>query len=235
MYTCIRFYGRLCLAMMHAQKGGVRLGDPAIRIALVDHLKEISKTRLVLHEVPLRGSRTIADVLVVDKYLSAYEIKSEKDNLSRFDRQQVQYERTCDFMTLVGTRVDYLTVIPSHWGFLMASFADGRVIFDVVRKASRNHAASANETLFMLRGSELRTLLRTNGFARLSSLSKESLVNSVVANFGECQARAAAITILLTRRSWTCRQLGLQSEAERLRFAFGQPRPLLDLISPRLL
>ena len=59
-----------------------------IREELVEWLRaQESVEPLVIREVPLLDRRTIADVLVIGDELSAFEIKSDRDNMSRLFQQ----------------------------------------------------------------------------------------------------------------------------------------------------
>ena len=188
----------------------------------------------MLNEVPLREALAIADVLIVSDALSAYEIKSDFDTLRRFERQRRYYERTCDYMTLVTTKPAHLDVVPSAWGVLLAEAQPQCVSFRVLRRALQNQLIIPGEVLFMLRSSELRTLLRANGFDRLGRYSKAELIECIWHSLGERQSRKLAIAMLRSRRSWSCRQLGIQSESDRIRYALSRPIPDLDVRSGRL-
>jgi hypothetical protein len=71
-------------------------GDPEIRRALLAYLSSRTPTPVpaVIEELGLCQGQVRADVVVVGNVLYAYEIKSDRDNLSRLARQAEIYGQT---------------------------------------------------------------------------------------------------------------------------------------------
>jgi hypothetical protein len=120
--------------------------DPAIRAAIVAHLRATDPSAVVLHEVPIRYARGDydagrADVLTVSDVVSGYEIKSDADSFARLPKQVIAYEALCDFCTIVvGPKhlAHARAALPTSWGIVVAEAADRGVFLRRERLATRN-------------------------------------------------------------------------------------------------
>jgi hypothetical protein len=211
-----------------------RLDDPRIRNALVPALRTRHSGALVLHEMPLRNTQAIIDVVAIDEALHAYEIKSDLDSLRRLKRQATYYDRTFDDVTLVTTRPMHAQVIPDHWGLASVRVGTTSIEIDWIREAKQNQTARSEDLLYILRASELNRILRANGQSRVSALSKAQLVRGVIGLLGEEGSRIIGTEVLRLRRSWSERQLGVEDEGARLQHALSQAVPRLSILSQTL-
>jgi hypothetical protein len=211
-----------------------RLDDPRIRNALVPALRARHPGALVLHEMPLRNTQAIIDLVAIDEALHAYEIKSDRDSLRRLKRQATYYDRAFDDVTLVTTRPMHAQVIPDHWGLVDVRIGGAAIEIEWLREPKSNHRARSEDLLYILRASELHRILRANGQTRVSGLSKAELVCRVVDLLGEHESRALGTEVLRLRRSWSARQLGVADEDARLDHALSQAVPRLSVLSQTL-
>ena len=124
----------------------IPLGDLTIRSALrskllADHAKE-GDTAL-MEELGLCRGRVRVDLALVNGHLNGYEIKSDRDTLTRLETQAEIYMKVFDRLTIVvgskhlssiGTR------LPEWWGILQAiQGGDGRLVrFRNVRRPKLN-------------------------------------------------------------------------------------------------
>ena len=121
------------------------LDDLTIRSALrskllADHAEE--EDTALMEELGLCRGRVRVDLALVNGRLHGYEIKSDRDTLTRLETQAEIYMKVFDHLTIVvgskhlssiGTR------LPECWGILQAiQGGDGRVRFRNVRRPKLN-------------------------------------------------------------------------------------------------
>lgn len=131
------------------------LNDPDIRDILKKYLtRRPIKPQAILDELHVHRGNAIADVVAVYKEPHCYEIKGDNDCISRIDRQGYFYDLTFNKITLVTTikhKANAVKKAPSHWGILIVSMNDGKVILKHERKAKYNpfsNKAIAIQTLW---------------------------------------------------------------------------------------
>ena len=117
--------------------------DVDIRAALVDNLRDLYSGDKIVNEMGLCLGATRVDVAVINGSLHGYEIKSDRDTLTRLPTQVALYNRVLDFSTVVcGPR--YVTkirdVVPEWWGITEVRAADGIVTLRSRRKPRRNRS-----------------------------------------------------------------------------------------------
>lgn len=131
---------RARLAVAHA-------GEDAV---IVDELK-----------VARGGSRM--DVTVINGRIEGYEIKSDKDTLTRLSRQAEMFGRVADRMTLVvGDRLrdEAKLIVPDWWSILSASIGkDGQPSLEVVRRGRLNKSQDKKALVETLERDEVLSLL----------------------------------------------------------------------------
>ncbi len=156
----------------------MRLRDTDIRHALDHHLRRQHRcdpTTLIRHELGLcAGSRRV-DVGVLNGEIAGYEIKSDEDTLVRLAGQVDAYSRVLDRAILVTTAryKDKVTeYLPTWWGIMTASVADGAILLEGEREAKRNGALDPFAVAQLLWREEALTELRTRGLGR--GLSKKA-------------------------------------------------------------
>jgi len=102
----------------------VILSDKEIREALKNHLlKKSAPPQILVDELSVHNGNAIADLVAFnDEYAHCFEIKSDKDTLSRLSRQVAFYDFTFKKNTLVTTE-KYISkaelIIPEYWGILL--------------------------------------------------------------------------------------------------------------------
>ncbi len=119
--------------------------DTIIREVLIAKLRETHahdpKVRII-PELGVRHGAARVDVAVVNGVLHGYEIKSDRDTLTRLPEQVVAYNSVFDEVTLVVGKshlYEALHMVPDWWGIVIAKVdADGAVIFNTLRGAAKN-------------------------------------------------------------------------------------------------
>ena len=166
-----------------------RLDERSIRNALLTRLRTGPKNLIryrgnwilpVLHEEIgiLQGAGRL-DVLKVTDRIHGYEIKSEKDNLTRLGQQARLYGQVTEHMSLVTARVHHqsaLELIPNWWEVIVATIVDGRVQLKQRRPPGRNRNQDPRALVEFLWLEEARHFLRERGrFRRLAGKPRRML------------------------------------------------------------
>lgn len=142
--------------------------DPAIRAALVAHLRATDPSAVVLHEVPLRWHSVRADIVSVSDDLRGFEIKSDADSFARLQQQIKGYDSVFDFSTIVvgAHRVAKArAALPTTWGILVAEPSAAGVILILERLATRNTSLDPVALVRQLWRPDLVALRRSVGLA----------------------------------------------------------------------
>jgi hypothetical protein len=88
------------------------------------HVKRYPKSRL-LNEVRINNGLAIADLVSVGINTShCYEIKSDKDKISRIIEQSKSYDLVFNKISLITTSTHYkkaINIIPPYWGIIIVS------------------------------------------------------------------------------------------------------------------
>lgn len=212
--------------------------DPQIRRALIAGRRGDCPGEFILREMQIGGFRCYIDVAGLGEDLRGYEIKSDADSLRRLRRQVAQYDRVCDFSTIVTTlkhRAHAEASVPEHWGIIVAQEGPHGTVLRELRSAQRNDRRCTVRLLEMLTRTELVAALKANGFGPpTSTLRKIAAVDAAYAFFGEADAKRLALTVLRTRKTWTCRQLGVESDSERIAHALRQANPFICLTTNQM-
>ncbi len=148
------------------------LGDAEIRSALRAHLEEhctgCPETRFI-EELGLCRGQVRIDLAALNGVLHGYEIKSDRDRLSRLTVQVNFYCRVLDRATIVvGQRHlhDALDLVPPWWGVLHVYGASEKVRFDTVRWPGDNPEKDPRALVELLWRDDALALLEARDVAR---------------------------------------------------------------------
>jgi hypothetical protein len=120
--------------------------DRSIRTHLRWRLeRSVSRQRdaLVVEELSVCGGVARVDMAVLNGVLHGFEIKSERDTLTRLRTQATLFSEVMDYMTLVlAERFEtaYEQAVPQWWGVAIARRNGDAVFFDTIRAPQRNPA-----------------------------------------------------------------------------------------------
>ena len=121
------------------------MNDSKIRAAIYQKLfRHYAKNAniLILEEVGLRHGAARVDLLIVKDHLHGYELKSDKDSLSRLWNQIPIYSSVLDRVTLVvGYRLadKAMRMVPEWWGVKLARLGKrGGIHFHDARSPKNN-------------------------------------------------------------------------------------------------
>lgn len=133
---------------------------------------------VIVNELGILQGAARVDVAVVNGILHGYEIKSERDTLSRLERQADMYGQVFDRLSLV-TEQRHLTravgVIPEWWEVLVSVGGpqDGLYVF---REGHLNRSVSCRAIAELLWRDEALDMLATRGSSRgYHSLSRRRI------------------------------------------------------------
>src|SRR5579863_8088151 len=135
--------GAIQRKVKHARED-VRLHDSEIRIALRDRLRSLHANEpdtAIIDELSLCEGDARVDVAVVNGSLSGYEIKSDRDTLTRLPNQLAAYELCFDTMTIVvGKRhlAKCRATLPEWWGIWEAVPTEKGIRFGCWREPMPN-------------------------------------------------------------------------------------------------
>jgi hypothetical protein len=121
-----------------------RVNDLDIRLALLTYLQRQHAHQpdtLVVEEVNVCRGQSRVDLAVVSQGLHGYEIKSQRDSLSRLASQLQDYNCVFDQVTVViGLKhlSGVLAELPSWCGIILASWEEGQVVLEPFREARPN-------------------------------------------------------------------------------------------------
>lgn len=118
----------------------------------------------ILEELPVGAALNARiDVVLVNGSLHGYEIKADRDTLSRLPSQAAFYNRAFDLMTLVaGSRHlrEARAMVPRWWGIIEAVDRNGAFELRALRKPRVNPQVEPLQAVSLLRNSEVYECLR---------------------------------------------------------------------------
>jgi hypothetical protein len=146
------------------------LNDPAIRKVLVKQLLQQEPAPFVRSEVSITEHDGVVDVMAISREeMIGFEIKSDRDSLTRLEHQVRVFGHVFDRMTLVcGVRYRDKVAqhIPAWWGIQVAEQTGEQVELATLRPAELNPNVQPLKLLHMLHKTELVDALHVADTAR---------------------------------------------------------------------
>jgi hypothetical protein len=187
--------------------------DADVRLALVDALARQlgARPHVLVPEVEVRWSIPARlDALLVTNRICGFEIKSDRDSLSRLSRQAEAYSAVVERAVLVvGERhIDAVRDhVPDWWNIWLARRRGQVVRITKVRSGRLNPDVSALAvTSFMTREAVI-AALRSRGHDRLSMRSVDQLRQHLATEVDRREALRLARAAMLARPDWRGRSL----------------------------
>lgn len=156
--------------------------DAHIRAPLLQWLRALHPDRLdakLLEEFKMPRPSARIDVALVNGEMAGFEIKSDRDTLTRLPMQIPAFSKFFDRVSLVTTprHVDEArTKIPKWWGIII--FCENGS-FQVSRSPKRNSKIDAVSFLFALSKRELASVAREGGVIVSPGARKEAIVDTI--------------------------------------------------------
>lgn len=148
-----------------SEKRGDKIYDRDIREAIKYEYKSRKLKNTVLTEemgTGIRSSR--ADIVIINNYMTAIEIKGTEDRLDRLDKQIKDYTKFFDIIIIYTVEKHMEKVIdisPSYCGIYLVYIYNGQIRTKAIRKPTRivNHIKS--DLISMLWKDEMHKIART--------------------------------------------------------------------------
>lgn len=141
-------------------------------------------TSLVIDELGLLEGKYRMDVAVINGKMHGYEIKSASDNLERLPKQQKNYDKIFDKITLVADEkhvVQAMKIVPTWWGLMTACWRNGEPALEEIWPARLNFAVDPYCLSQLLWRDEAWKLLREKGLGRGMSMQRRKHLWRVLA------------------------------------------------------
>lgn len=185
-------------------KSSKKLKDEQMRSILFEYYESQGK-RLRFFEEFWIGRKTRTDALLVtEEEIIGFEFKSDKDTLTRLERQIHDYERFCDRNYLV-TGQKFIekapAEIPEHWGIYLIYLDDAEVLqLECIRKAQPNSKRMRlHNQLRLLWRSELIPIIRKHQLSGVTKKNKLELVRTLEHNLSKEIQRQELLEALIER------------------------------------
>lgn len=135
-------------------------------------VKHAGEDAIIMDELRVARGSARVDVAVVNGLIEGYEIKSDRDDLKRLERQAALYGKVADRMTLVvGERhhAAAVDIVPDWWGVTIAQRSASGCKLCNVRTPKRNRERDPHSLVSMLDRGEVLTLLSVHSLAKGTS------------------------------------------------------------------
>ena len=155
------------------------INDAFIRAPLLQWLRVLhpySSDAKLLEEFKMPRPSARIDVALVNGEMTGFEIKSDRDTLTRLPLQIPAFSKFFDRVSLVTTKKhleEARLTIPKWWGIIVFR-EDGS--FDVTRSSKRNTKIDAASFLFALSKAELTLVARATSVSIPSASKKDAIV-----------------------------------------------------------
>ena len=186
---------------------GAAIRDAEVRPALRRYLqrdKLAGPGTLVIEELGLCQGQVRIDLLTVSGVLHGYEIKSNRDRLTRLASQAATYGRVLDRVTLVVGQQHLeaaLQLVPEWWGVLLVRASVEGISIDPIRAATKNPDQDPRALVELLwRDEALELLTHHNAAAGVRSKPRPAVWDRVCEVLDVTEIRSAVRFRLKTRR-----------------------------------
>lgn len=191
-----------------AAKVTLRTTDTDIRSAL--HAKRLRRAKshpntLVIDELGLAHARSRIDIAVINGCIHGYEIKSDKDNLTRFGTQIDTYRQTLQKLTFVAAPKHVAGIMsraPQWCGVIAAEQGPrGGIKFMVERNAATNPEVDPVMMAHLLWRDEVIELLDQAGYAAKDLRRPKKQLYQMLCEAMTVSEITASILAFMTQRS----------------------------------
>jgi len=176
--------------------------DRKIRNKLLKKLRSDRNNIKIINELDLHG--VVVDIAVIDKrYFCGYEIKSDRDNLSRLPIQMQIYDYVFDKITIVVGESKFTEVnkiVPEFWGVTVAHNINGEIVLQRRRDPKLNKHINKNWLAKKLWKSDIINILRAkNLYKGKSGYCRDELLDIFMNNISLNELRYYIRNILIKR------------------------------------
>jgi hypothetical protein len=169
--------------------------------------EHLDKETIVLDELGLQNGLVRADIAVLNGCMAGYEIKTEKDNLSRLPTQILAYSEIFDKAYIIAAERHLnkiMKILPDWWGiYAISTTNDQSCEFDHIRKAVQNVAKDSFSIARLLWKKEVSDIL-TNNFAESikKNITKQTLYEMIAERYTPNELSVIALKYMKQRINW---------------------------------
>lgn len=162
--------------------------DTDIRYPLISWLQDLHSAdpcTAFLQEFEMPRPSARIDLAVVNGEMAGFEIKSDRDTLTRLDRQVPAFSRFFDKVSLVTTRKHLKKArlsIPDWWGIILFEPVGSGPTFKLRRKPKQNRHVHIESMLYTLSKDEITEICKQKEIITSSRMRKAALVSLVAAS-----------------------------------------------------
>lgn len=185
------------------------MNDAVVREALKRELiKQYTEepVTLIIEELGVGHGAARVDIAIINSSLNGYEIKSDRDTLTRLPEQIRLYSDVFDEITLVvGYRhaFEALQIIPIWWGVSLVHMQDGKVHFSEARDPKMNPSLDPMAVASLLWRNETLSMLEKLDLSKgMRSKSRYELYCKLVRSTTLDELRELVREQLRARQSW---------------------------------
>lgn len=184
--------------------------DKNIRAVLLNSianeaLMNRQKHRVVQEMGICRGVARI-DIAVIKHSIHGYEIKSDKDSLTRLPNQINQYNKVFDYLTLVSgsNHIEKVRdIVPNWWGLSEAKTDNDQTTLMTIRQPKRNPLMKFSSLLELLWKEELIGLIKEIGIEKkVSGKNRQYLMDLLISESNHIHVTNLARSKLYLRKDW---------------------------------
>ncbi|CAN5303795.1 hypothetical protein BH23BAC1_BH23BAC1_22590 [soil metagenome] len=172
------------------------------------YLKKYSedKNSLVVEEVNLYSGASRIDIAVFNCALHAYEIKSDKDTLSRLPSQINYYSKVFEFISVICGSKHYekiKSLLPSYIGLIVVTKEKKHFCYKLIRKPKKNSFQQVKWILDLLWKEELKLVIEQLEIVKgLSSKSKKIQIEAAASYLDTETASQYVRDLIKMRQNW---------------------------------
>jgi len=172
----------------------------------IKRILEDDPTTLVVDEFGLFNGKSRVDVAVINGKLHAYEIKSASDRLDRLIKQQENYNKIFDKITLVADArhvAEAVKIVPPWWGLISVTNEDGVAALNEIWPARQNFGQDPYALCQLLWREEVYKLLRSNGLSSgIYKKRRKILWKKLAQSIDLEELKGMVRTAIKTRTDW---------------------------------
>jgi len=177
----------------------------ALHCTVLNHYRKEPET-IVVDEMGLCQGDARIDIAVVNGALNGYEIKSERDTLSRLPQQVLYFSRVFDSITIVANQKHVKNIkrlVPRWWGVQEVVPDKSQIRFEIHLAAKQNRNISPLALAQLLWREEALSILESKGIDKgLRSKPRPQLWQALVENLPVSQLAAEVRYMLKARKDW---------------------------------
>ena len=156
--------------------------EACAKAALLNFLLPTATPQAIVSELALDKWKFRADLVICGPSLTAFEIKTQTDKLSRLDRQIAAYSEVFENVyAVVATRhvANVLKSLPYHVGLLEIVQEGNANVIREIRPAKRSPTINKGAVAKLIPATELRRIIRAEGGSIPASARREILTEAL--------------------------------------------------------